>query len=328
MRRRDFFGILSGAAMTWPLAARAQQRERPRRIGVLMNIAADDPESQARIGALVQGLQVLGWNIGRNVRIDYRWVTDFTRLSAVAAELVALAPDVVLANAPPSVMAMQQTTHSVPIVFVAVTDPVAMGIVQSLARPGGNATGFVSAEFGMSAKWLELMKDIAPSVTRVAVVQDPGNSGGISQFAAIQSVAPSLGVTLSALFLRNASEFESAVTAFAREPHAGLIVSRTSGAIVHRDLIIKLAALNRLPTVYPLRPFVTGGGLVCYGPDIADQFRRAAVYVDRILKGEKPADLPVQAPTKYELVINLKTARALGLTLPPTLLARADEVTE
>ena len=329
MKRRQFITLLGGAAATWPLATRAQQPERMRRIGVLMNLAADDPESQARIGALLQGLQEFGWSIGRNVRIDYRWAAgDAGRLRSHAAELVALAPDVILANANPSVEVLQQTARAMPIVFVAVTDPVGTGVVASLARPGGNTTGFTSAEFSMSAKWLELLKEVAPGVTRAAVLQDPGNPGSIPQFAAIQSVAPSLGVDLSTIFLRDAGEIEGAVAAFARAPNGGLIATRTSGAIGHRNLIITQAAKLRLPAVYPLRLFVTAGGLASYGPDIVDQCRRAASYVDRILKGAKPADLPVQAPTKYELTINLKTAKTLGLTVPDSVLARADEVIE
>jgi putative ABC transport system substrate-binding protein len=327
--RREFITLLGGAAAAWPLAARGQQGGRVRRIGMLMNLAAEDPESQARIGSLLQGLQELGWSIGRNVRIDYRWTAgDAQRLRGYAAELVVLAPDIIVANANPTVEALLQTTRDIPIVFMAVTDPVAAGVVQSLARPGGNATGFTSAEFSMSAKWLELLKEIAPGVTRAAILQDPGNVGGLPQFAAIQSVAPALGVDLSTLFMRDADEIERAIAAFARAPNGGLIATRTSGAIGHRQSIITEAAKHRLPAVYPLRLFVSAGGLACYGPDIVDQYRRAAGYVDRILKGEKPADLPVQAPTKYELVINLKTARALGLEVPPTLLARADEVIE
>jgi putative tryptophan/tyrosine transport system substrate-binding protein len=285
--------------------------------------------SQGRIGAFTQGLQELGWAIGRNVRIHYRWATgDADLIRRHAAELVALAPDVILANANPSVMALQQVTRSVPLVFVAVTDPVAGGFVESLARPGANATGFTSAEFGMSAKWLELLKEMIPGVARAGVLQEPGNPGGTPQFAAIQSVAPSLGVTLSSLFLRDEDDLERSVSAFARGGNAGLIVARTSGAISHRHLIIRTAAKHRLPAVYPLRLFVSGGGLVAYGPDIVDQYRRAAAYANRIFNGEKPADLPVQAPTKYELMINLKTAKALDLDIPPSLLARADEVIE
>jgi putative tryptophan/tyrosine transport system substrate-binding protein len=327
MRRRTFITLLGGAT-AWPLVGRAQQPQRLRRIGVLLNLAPEDTEAQARLAAFAQGLQEFGWAIGRNVRIDQRWVRNPDMLRDQAAELAALAPDVILANANPSVMALLQATRNVPIVFVAVTDPVAGGFVDNLARPGGNATGFTSAEFAMSAKWLELLKDISPGVSRVAVLQDPGNPGGIPQFAAIQSVAPSLGVELSSLFLRDPDDLERAVGAFAGGGKAGLVVARTSGAISQRDPIIRIAAHHRLPAVYPLRFFVTGGGLVSYGPDIVDQYRRAAEYVDRILKGEKPAALPVQAPTKYELAINLKTAKTLGLDLPQSLLARADEVIE
>jgi len=327
IERRKFLATLGGAAAAWPLAARAQQREKMRRIGVLVNLPADDPESQARVGAFLQGLQEFGWAIGRNVRIEYRWTTDVGSLSRYAVELVALAPHVILGNANPSVEALQRATRTLPIVFVAVTEPVGSGVVESMARPGGNATGFASAEFGMSAKWLELLKEIAPRVTRAAVLQDPG-SGGAAQFAAIQSVAGSHGVVLSSLGVRDRDEIERAISAFASAADSGLIVARNALMITHRDLIIKLAAQYRLPTVYPLRLFVIGGGLISYGPDIVDQYRRAAGYVDRILKGEKPAELPVQAPNKYELVINLKTAKAIGFELPPTVLARADEVIE
>jgi putative tryptophan/tyrosine transport system substrate-binding protein len=326
MRRREFITLLGGAA-AWPVAAHAQQTQRMRRIGVLINLAPNGQEAQARIGAFQQGLQEFGLAIGRNLRIDYRWATDAKSLSIYAAELAALAPDLILANANPSVLALQHSTR-IPVVFVAGTDPIAGGFVESLARPGGNATGFTSAEFGMSAKWLELLKEAAPQITRVAVLQDPGNPGGIPQFAAIQTAAPSLGVELRSLNLRATDEIEAAIGAFARGSNAGLIVTRTSGAISHRDLIIKLAARYRLPAVYPLRFFVSGGGLISYGPDIVDQYRQAAGYVDRILKGEKPSDLPVQAPTKYELVVNLKTAKSLGLDVPATVLARVDEVIE
>jgi ABC-type uncharacterized transport system substrate-binding protein len=331
MKRRELITLLGGAAAApcifWPLAARAQQSDRIRRIGVLVNLAADDAESQARVGAFLQGLQELGWAIGRNVRIEYRWAPDLSSIPRSAAELVALAPDVILANANPSVEALQRATRVLPIVFVAATEPVGSGLVESMARPGGNATGFASAEFGMSAKWLELLKEIAPRVARAAVLQDPW-SGGTGQFAAIQSVAGSHGVALSSLAAQDGSEIERLIAAFARASNGGLIVARNAAMIRHRDLIIELAARHRLPAVYPLRLFVTRGGLISYGPDIVDQYRRAASYVDRILKGEKPADLAVQAPTKYELVINLKTAKALGLAVPDAVLARADEVVE
>ena len=326
--RRELLVALGGAAAAWPLAARAQQPSGVRRIGVLITLAADDPEAQARIGAFLQGMQEFGWTLGRNVRIDYRWARDVNSISRYATELVALAPDVILANANPSVVALQHATPSIPIVFVAVTDPVAATFVENLAHPGSNATGFSVGEYGTSAKWLELLKEIAPSVTQVAVLQDPQNLSSLPQFAAIRSVAPSLGVELKSLPLRDVGEIERIVAAFARGSNLGLIATRTQAANLRRDLIIALAARHRLPAVYPLRFFVTGGGLVSYGPDIVDQYRRAAGYVDRILKGEKPADLPVQAPTKYELVINLKTAKTLGLDIPATLLARADEVIE
>jgi ABC-type uncharacterized transport system substrate-binding protein len=328
VRRREFITGLGGAAV-WPLTARAQQRERMRRVGVLMNIASDDPEAQARLAAFLQGLQEWGWSVGRNVRIDYRWgAGDADHVRRYAAELVALAPDVILAYGTSTVGPLQQITRTVPIVFTQIVDPVGGGLVASLARPGGNATGFTLFEYGISAKWLELLKQIAPRVTRVAVLRDPTIAGGIGQFAAIQSVAPSFGVELSPTDVRDAGEIERAVAAFAREPNDGFIVVASPSATVHRELIIMLAARHRLPAVYPFRFFVTGGGLISYGPDIVDQYRRAASYVDRILKGEKPADLPVQAPTKYETVINLKTAKALGLAVPDTLLARADEVIE
>jgi putative ABC transport system substrate-binding protein len=329
MRRRDFITLLGGAAVAWPLGARAQQPERVRRIGVLMNLAADDPQGQARLTAFVQGLQQLGWTADRNVRIDYRWASDHADLyRRYAAELVALAPDIILASSSPSVGALQQATRDVPIVFANVADPVGAGLVDSLARPGGNATGFTVFEYGISGKWLELLKEIAPRVTRAAVLRDPAVAAGAGQLGAIQSVAPSFGVEVRPVDVRDAGEIERAVTAFARSSNGGLIVTANTGAIVHRELIITLAARYRLPTVYFYRFFVTAGGLISYGPDSTDQFRRAAGYVDRILKGEKPADLPVQAPTKYEFAINLKTARALGLTVPATLLARADEVVE
>jgi putative tryptophan/tyrosine transport system substrate-binding protein len=327
--RRAFITLLGGAAAAWPLAARAQQLERMRRVGVLMHLAADDPEGQARIAAFTQGLQELRWAIGRNVRIDYRWAAgDAERARKYAAELVALAPDVILAAGGAVVAPLLQASRTVPIVFAQTPDPVGAGFVASLARPGGNATGFTIFEFGMGGKWLELLKEIAPRVTRAAVLRDAALAAGTGQLGAIQSVAPSFGVELSPIDVRDAGEIERAVTAFARSPNDGLLVTGSALATVHRDLIVALAARHRLPAVYSSRYFVTDGGLISYGPDSIDPYRRAAAYVDRILKGEKPADLPVQAPTKYELVINLKTAKALGLEVPPTLLARADEVIE
>jgi putative tryptophan/tyrosine transport system substrate-binding protein len=327
--RREFITLLGGAAAAWPLAARAQPSERVRRIGVFTNLAADDPESQARIGAFLQGLQQSGWTIGSNVRIDYRWgTTDYALYHQHAVELVALGPDVLLCVAGAALTSLQQATRSVPIVFVGAIDPVGAGQVASLARPGGNATGFALFEYALSSKWLELLKQLAPAVTCAAVLRDSGTAGGIGQFAALQSVAPSLNTTLTALDVRDAGEIERAVTAFGREPNGGLIVPLSGLAIRHRDLIVTLAAQQRLPAVYSYRPFISAGGLVSYGPDIVDQYRRAAGYVDRILRGEKAADLPVQAPTKFELVINVKAARALDLTVPHTVLATADEVIE
>ena len=327
VKRRDFITMLGGAVAGWPLAARAQ--ERMRRVGVLMNLGADDPEGQARIAAFLQGLQEAGWAVDRNLRVDIRWAAgDPERIRKYAAEMAALAPDVILASSNPVVVMLQQATRSVPTVFAAVIDPVASGFVASLARPGRNATGFTSAEYGMSTKWLELLKDIVPRVVRVAVLYDVGNPGGLPQFAAVQSMASSLGVDLFPIGLRDAIEIERELTAFAQTSHDGMIVTRTTEAIVNRELIITLAARHRLPAVYPLRVFAADGGLASYGPDNVDQHRRAASYVDRILKGEKPADLPVQAPTKYELVINLKAAKAIGLDVPATVLARADEVIE
>jgi ABC-type uncharacterized transport system substrate-binding protein len=328
MNRREFIALLGGAAAVWPLAARAQQGERVRRIGVLMYLAADDAEGQARLAAFAQALKQLGWSDGRNLRIDTRWA-NADDIRKHAAELAALAPDVLLAATGTATVApLLQATRTVPIVFVSVIDPVGAGFVASLAQPGGNATGFTIYEYSMSGKWLELLKEIAPGVTRAAVLRDPAVASGIGQFGAIQIVAPSLGVELSPVDVRDAGEIERAVAAFARGLNGGLIVTGSALGISHRDLIIALAARHRLPAVYPLRYYVTGGGLISYGPDSIDQFRRAAGYVDRILKGEKPADLPVQAPTKYELVVNLKTAKALGLDVPATVLARADEVIE
>jgi putative ABC transport system substrate-binding protein len=329
MRRREFITLLGGTAATWPLAARAQQPARMRRIGVLMNLTADDPESPARLAAFAQGLADLGWTIGRNLRIDYRWAAgDPERIRRDADELVALAPDLILSSGTPTVAALQKATRSVPIVFAQVVDPVGNGFVETLARPGGNITGFSVFEYGISGKWLELLKEIAPSVTRAAILRDLALASGSGQFGALQSVAPSLGVELSPVGVGDAGAMERAVVAFARSPNGGLIVTASTLAVIHRELITRLAAEHRLPAVYHSSYYITSGGLISYGPNSIDPFRRAASYVDRILKGEKPADLPVQAPTKYELVINLKTAKALGLTVPPTLLARADEVIE
>jgi ABC-type uncharacterized transport system substrate-binding protein len=328
VKRRTFITLLGGAAAAWPLSARAQQSDRMRRIGVLMYLAADDAEGQARLAAFAQALKQLGWSDGRNLRIDTRWA-NADDIRKHAAELAALAPDVLLAATGTATVApLLQATRTVPIVFVSVIDPVGAGFVASLAQPGGNATGFTIYEYSMSGKWLELLKEIAPGVTRAAVLRDPAVASGIGQFGAVQIVAPSLGVELSPVDVRDAGEIERAVAAFARGLNGGLIVTGSALGISHRDLIIALAARHRLPAVYPLRYYVTGGGLISYGPDSIDQFRRAAGYVDRILKGEKPADLPVQAPTKFELVINLKTAKALGIDIPTTLLARADEVIE
>ena len=328
-RRREFITLLGGAAVAWPLAARTEQGERMRRIGVLQSLAADDPEGQARLAAFAQGLQQSGWTIGRNVQIDTRWAAgDAKRFRRYAAELVALAPDVILAVGAAAVGPLQQATRTVPIVFVNTSDPVGAGFVESLARPGGNATGFLLYEYGTSGKWLELLKEIAPRVTRVAVLRDSALAAGIGQLGAIQAVAPSFGVELRPVDVRDAPETERAVAAFARASDGGLIVTGSTLALVHRDLIVTLAARHKLPAVYFQRVFVTSGGLISYAPDQIDQFRRASGYVDRILKGAKPADLPVQAPTKLELAINLKTAKALGLEIPPTLLARADEVIE
>jgi putative ABC transport system substrate-binding protein len=330
MKRREFITLLGGtAAAVWPLAARAQQADRVRRIGALMTQAADDPEGQARLLALAQGLQESGWTIGGNVRIDTRWgAGDAERYRRYAAELVALAPDVILVNGPAALAQLQQATRSVPIVFVNVVDPVGAGFVVSVARPGGNATGFMLSEYSTSGKWLELLKEIAPRVTRAAIIRDPTLTAAVAQFAAIQSAAASLGVELSPIDIRNTGEVERTIAAFARPPNGGLIVTAAGGLSTRRSLIITLAARHRLPAVYPFRYYVADGGLISYGPDSIGPYRRAAGYVDRILKGEKPTDLPVQAPTKYELVINLKTAKALGLIVPETLLARADEVIE
>jgi putative tryptophan/tyrosine transport system substrate-binding protein len=329
MHRRDFIKVVVGSAATWPLAARAQQVEPMRRVGVLMSLSEDDPEGRERMEAFLQSLQQLGWSDGRNVKIDYRWgAKDAERHRRYAAELVALAPDVILTADSQSVAALHQATRAVPIVFGNVIDPVGAGYVESLARPGGNITGFTVFEYGISPKWLELLKQIAPHVTRAAVLRDPTIASGIGQLGAIQGAAPSFGLELRPIDVRDAAEIERAVAAFARTSNGGLIVTGSSVATSHRDLIIKLAAMHRLPAVYAARFFVTSGGLLSYGPDRVDAYRRAAGYVDRILKGEKPADLPVQVPTKYELVINLKTAKALGITVPPGLLAQANELIE
>ena len=330
MKRRNFIALLGGAAAAWPLAARAQQGERVRRIGVLMNTAADEPEAQARLTAFMQGLQELGWAVGRNLRVDYRWSPvpgDLARLQKDAAELVALRPEVVLAGVGATTAALQQATRTIPVVMAQGIDPVGNSFVESLARPGGNTTGFIQFEYSLAGKWMELLKEVAPGVARVGVLREPAGAA-IGQWAMIQAVAQSLGAELKPIDARDPDELERSIAAFARAPNGGLIVAVSAAALTHRDLIITLAARYRLPTVYAYRVFVTYGGLMTYGPDILSQYRGAAGYVDRILRGEKPADLPVQAPTKYELVINLKTARALGLEVPATLLARADEVIE
>jgi len=329
VKRREFISLLGGAVAAWPFAARAQQAGKAWRVGVLMGGAGRDPVEHARLAAFLDGLQQLGWTDGRNVRIDIRWpAASADRYRTDAAELVGLTPDVILASASASVAALQQASRSAPIVFANVIDPVGAGFVASLAQPGGNATGFTAFEYGISGKWLELLKEIAPHMTRAAVLRDPALAAGIGQFAAIQSMASSSAVDLSAIDTRDVGEIERAVVAFARKPNGGLVVTASSSALTHRDQIIALATRLRLPNVYPFRYYPSNGGLASYGPDQIDQYKRAAGYVDRILKGDKPADLPVQAPTKYELVVNLKTAKGLGLEIPPTVLARADEVIE
>jgi putative ABC transport system substrate-binding protein len=329
MKRREFITLLGGAAVAWPLAARAQQRERVRSIGVILPARADDAEFQAWVGAFLQGLGQLGWTIGRNVRIDTRWATsNAADIRRHAAELAALAPNVILAHGAATVRPLLEVTRAVPVVFVVVSDPVTAGIVNSLARPGGSASGFMNFEYSLSGKWLELLKEIAPGVTRAAIPRDPTQGGSTAVLAAQQAVAPSLRVEVNPINIRDAAEIERAIADFARSPNGGLIVAAGGRTLLHRELIISLAARHKLPAVYSNRSFVVAGGLVSYGPDFVDQYRRAAGYVDRVLKGEKPADLPVQAPTKYELVINLKTAKALGLTVPQSVLARADEVIE
>jgi putative ABC transport system substrate-binding protein len=327
MRRREFITLLGGAA-AWPLATRAQQGDRMRRIGVLLNVATDDPMGQARVAAFAQGLQAAGWSGGRNVRIDTRGAgADPDNYRKYAAELISLGPDVVLASTTPAVVQLQRASRTVPIVFVSAIDPVGSGLITSMARPGGNITGFVIFEYALAVKWLELLKEIAPDVKRAAVLRDPSVASGIGQFAAIQA-AGSVGMELSAIDLRDTGEIERAVADFAQRPNGGLIVTASQFGTNNPGPLVALAARHKLPSVYPFSYFASAGGLISYGPDQLDEYHRAAAYVDRILKGEKPADLPVQAPTKYQLVINLKTAKALGLTIPPSILARADEVIE
>ena len=329
MRRREFITLLGSAAAAWPFDVRAQQSDGIRRIGVLMSLAADDREGQARLKAFVQGLQELGWIEGRNLGIETRWAAgEGAQGRKYAAELVALAPDVILASGGSVVGPLLQATQTVPIVFTQTPDPVSAGFVDSLARPGGNATGFSIFDYSVGGKWLDLLKQIAPGVTRVAVIRDPATPQGIGQFSAIHSLAPSLGLEVSPINARNAGEMERDIAAIARVPNSGLIVTGSNVGIDQRELIVTLASRYKLPAIYPLPFFATTGGLIAYGPDAIDPHRRAAAYVDRILKGEKPADLPVQAPTKYELVVNLKAAKTLGLTIPQSLLATANEVIE
>jgi ABC-type uncharacterized transport system substrate-binding protein len=329
MRRRDLITVLGGAAASWPFMARSQQLERMRRVGILTILAEDDPASKPRTAAFVEGLRQLDWTVGRNIQIEIRWgAADTMRSRRYAAELAALAPDVVLAVAGEATAALREVAPTLPIVFLGVSDPVGAGYVASLARPGGNATGFSFVEFGMGGKWLELLKEVAPHVTRAAILRDPSMPAGIGQLGAIQSVAASLGVEIRPIDVRDAGEIERAITDFARTPNGGLVVVASPAALPNRNWIITLAAQHGLPAVYFNSNFVKDGGLASYGPDPVAQYRQAAGYVNRILRGEKPADLPVQGPTKYELAVNLKTAKALGLTIPPTLLARADEVIE
>ena len=329
MRRRDLITLLGGAVAAWPLVGRAQQRGRMKRIGVLLGFPVDSPAALLNITAFVQGLQELGWSIGRNMQVEYRWgATDAERARKAAAELVALEPDVILVNSGANTEILLEATRRLPIVFVTAIDPVGAGLVASLARPGGNATGFAAFEFSLGAKWLELLKEIAPRISRVAVVRDPSVPAGSGAFGAVQSAAASWGVEVVPIDSRNVDGLERAITAFAQMPNGGLILAGSLFARRSGDLIISLAARHGLPAAYPGDDFVTSGGLISYGPDRADQYRLAAGYVDRVLKGERPADLPVQAPTKFLLTINMKTAKALGLTAPPSLLARADEVIE
>jgi putative ABC transport system substrate-binding protein len=328
MRRRDFIAALGSASVAWPLVAHAQMTDHMRRVAVLLPAAANDVEFQARVRTFEQALQQSTWIIGQNLQIDTRWASNANDIRTQAVELVATMPDVILATGASTTGPLLQTTRSAPIVFVAVTDPVSAGFVDSLARPGGNATGFTSFEYGLSAKWVELLKEIAPAVTRIAVLRDPAIPSGVGQFTVIQTAATSIGVEAIPISMRDVAEIEHEVAAFARSANGGLILTVSGLAYLHRELIIALAAQYKLPAVYAERPFAAGGGLISYGPDLIDSYRRAAGYVDRILKGEKPADLPVQAPNKFELVINLKTARALGLTIPQSLRASADEVIE
>jgi putative ABC transport system substrate-binding protein len=328
VRRRDFIALAGGLTITWPLAARAQQDNRVRHIGVFMNLREGDPDGTRWIAALLKALDEFGWTEGRNIRFDFRWGVDAEHVGKNAEELVALNPDVIVAASAPAVLALQQVTRKVPIIFVAVTDPVALGLVESLARPGGNTTGFSPAELGLGAKWLQVLKEMVPAVTRVGVFHNPANSGSVSQFAIIQAAAPSLGLALSVIDTADKSAIEQAVAAFAGSPNGGLLTLRIGETISLRDSLVALAAQFRLPAIYPLRTFATGGGLASYGPDVAEEYRQAAGYVDRVLRGEKPANLPVQVASKFQLVINLKTAKSLGLALPQTLLATADEVLE
>jgi putative ABC transport system substrate-binding protein len=329
VKRREFIILLGGGAAAWPLAARAQQRERMRRIGVLMNLTSDDPEGQGRLAAFLQGMQEAGWSVGRNVRIDLRWGGgDLEVYRGHASELVSLAPDILFGAGGIVALALQRATRTIPIVFAAAADPVATGLVASLARPDGNATGTTIFEFSMGGKWLELLKQIAPTTTRAAVLRDASNPAGMGAFGAIQTAAPMYGVDVRPVDVRDVDAIERGIAAFAGGANSGLIVTQNSLAVVHRKLIIRLAGRHRLPAIYPWPAFVTDGGLMSYGPDAMNSYRHAASYVDRILKGEKPSDLPVQAPTKYGLFINLGTAKSLGLEVPAPLLALADEVIE
>jgi putative ABC transport system substrate-binding protein len=328
MRRRDFIALAGGLAVAWPLAARAQQDNRVRHIGVFMNLPEGDPDGARWIAALLKSLDEFGWTEGRNIRLDLRWGIDAAHLQKNAEELVALNPDVIVAASAPAVRALQQATRKVPIIFVAVTDPVTLGLVESLARPGGNTTGFSPAELGLGEKWLQVLNEMAPAVTRVGVFHNPANSGSVSQFAIVQAAAPSLGLEISVIDTADRSAIEQTVATFASSPNGGLLALRIGENISLRDSLVALAAQFRLPAIYPLRTFATGGGLASYGPDVAEEYRQTGGYVDRVLRGEKPANLPVQVASKYQLVINLKTAKSLNLALPQTLLATADEVLE